>query len=63
MPDLGIALGSAAKIASNMNVDNRIMYSIGVAARRLGIGGSNIVHGIPLSASGKNVFFDRKPKK
>lgn len=61
--DLGIALGSAAKIASNMNVDNRIMYSIGVAARRVGIGGSNIVHGIPLSASGKNVFFDRKPKK
>jgi len=57
--DLGIALGSAAKIASELNVDNRIMYRIGVSARRLGIGKSRICHGIPLSATGKNIFFDR----
>jgi len=57
--DLGIALGSAAKVASDMNVDNRIMYRIGVAAVRLGFTQSNICHGIPLSASGKNIFFDR----
>lgn len=60
--DLGIALGSAAKLASELNVDNRIMYRIAVSARRLGLGKANISHGIPLSATGKNIFFDR-PKK
>ncbi len=60
--DLGIALGSAAKQAGDFNVDNRIMYRIGVAARRLGIGSANVSHGIPLSATGKNMFFDR-PRK
>lgn len=60
--DLGIALGSAAKIASELNVDNRIMYRVGVSARRLGFSKANISHGIPLSATGKNIFFDR-PKK
>jgi uncharacterized ferredoxin-like protein len=60
--DLGIALGSAAKIASELNVDNRIMYRIGVAARRLRICKSNVVHGIPLSATGKSIFFDRPTK-
>lgn len=60
--DLGIALGSAVKIASELNVDNRIMYRVGVAARRLKLGKSNIVHGIPLSATGKNIFFDRPTK-
>ena len=60
--DLGIALGSAAKMASELNVDNRIMYRIGVSARRLGLGKANISHGIPLSATGKNIFFDRQRK-
>jgi uncharacterized ferredoxin-like protein len=60
--DLGIALGSAAKIASELNVDNRIMYRIGVSAKRLGLLKSNISHGIPLSATGKNIFFDRAQK-
>ncbi|MGD1059999.1 MAG: DUF2148 domain-containing protein [Methanomassiliicoccales archaeon] len=63
MLDLGIALGSAAKVASDLNVDNRIMYRIGVSAKRLGLMKSNVVHGIPLSATGKNIFFDRQPKK
>lgn len=57
--DLGIALGSAAKVASDHNVDNRIMYRVGVSAIRLGYSRSNICHGIPLSSSGKNIFFDR----
>ena len=35
--DLGIALGSAVKTASLLNVDNRIMYRIGTAARRLNL--------------------------
>lgn len=60
--DLGIALGSAAKIASDLNVDNRIMYRIGVSAKRLGLSKSRISHGIPLSATGKNIFFDRPQK-
>ncbi len=60
--DLGIALGSAVKLASEMNVDNRIMYRVGVSAKRLNRGKSRIFHGIPLSATGKNIFFDRQPK-
>jgi len=61
--DLGIALGSAAKVASELNVDNRIMYRIGVSARRLGLTKANVCHGIPLSATGKNIFFDRVVRK
>ena len=61
--DLGIALGSAVKIASELNVDNRIMYRAGGAARRLGMVKAQIVHGVPLSATGKNIFFDRRPSK
>lgn len=57
--DLGIALGSAAKIASLLNVDNRIMYRIGVSARRLGLTDADVVMGIPLSATGKSIYFDR----
>lgn len=60
--DLGIAIGSAVKTASEHNVDNRVMYRIGVSALRLGLSNANVVHGIPLSASGKNIFFDRVKK-
>lgn len=58
--DLGIALGSAVKTASLHNLDNRIMYRAGVAARRLGLVDWEIALGVPLSATGKNPFFDRK---
>ncbi|MGB9882874.1 MAG: ferredoxin domain-containing protein [Methanomassiliicoccales archaeon] len=58
--DLGIALGSAVKTASLFNVDNRIMYRIGVVARRIGLTQDDVVMGIPLSARGKNIYFDRK---
>jgi uncharacterized ferredoxin-like protein len=61
--DLGIAIGSAVKLASALNVDNRVMYRIGVSAKRLKIGKSNVVHGIPLSATGKSIFFDRPTKQ
>jgi len=57
--DLGIALGSAAKIASEMNVDNRIMLSVGMAAQELKLLDAEVVLGIPLSIKGKNIFFDR----
>jgi uncharacterized ferredoxin-like protein len=58
--DLGIAICSSAKTASIMNVDNRIMYRTGVAARRLGLLRDSIVLGVPISAKGKNIYFDRK---
>lgn len=57
--DLGIALGSAVKTASILNVDNRIMYRIGVAAKKMGLIKGEVVVGVPISASGKNIYFDR----
>jgi uncharacterized ferredoxin-like protein len=58
--DLGIALGSAARTAQLFNVDNRIMYRAGAAARRMGMVDWDFVMGIPLSVSGKNPYFDRE---
>ncbi len=59
--DLGIALGSAAKTAMDHNADNRIMYRIGAAAMRLGFTKkSSVAMGIPISARGKSIYFDRK---
>ena len=58
--DMGIALGSAVKAASDFNVDNRIMYRIGAVARDMKLVDWDYVMGIPLSASGKNIYFDRK---
>ncbi|MBM3129898.1 MAG: hypothetical protein FJ009_14905 [Chloroflexi bacterium] len=57
--DMGIALGSAVKTASLLNVDNRIMYRAGVVARQLGIVDADFVMGIPLSVTGKSIYFDR----
>jgi uncharacterized ferredoxin-like protein len=57
--DLGIAVGSAVKTASLFNADNRIMYRIGVSALRTKLIEGEIAIGIPLSASGKNIYFDR----
>ncbi len=61
--DMGIALGSAAKVASMLNVDSRIMYRAGVVARQLGLIAADFVMGIPISATGKSIYFDRSPKK
>jgi uncharacterized ferredoxin-like protein len=59
--DLGIALGSAAKTASFLNLDNRIMYRVGAAAMKLNmLPEADVIMGIPVSARGKNIFFDRK---
>jgi uncharacterized ferredoxin-like protein len=57
--DLGIALGSAAKMAAELNIDNRIMYSVGAAAKKLGLLDSDVIIGIPLAAKGKSPYFDR----
>lgn len=58
--DLGIALGSAAKTAGMLNVDNRIMYRAGTAAFKLKLlpEGTAII-GIPISVKGKSIYFDR----
>jgi len=61
--DLGIALGSAAKTASTLNLDNRIMYRIGAAARKLKLlSEATVIMGIPISAKGKSIYFDRPAK-
>ena len=62
--DVGIAIGSSCAIAADHRVDTRVMFSAGLAAQRLGIlEGCRQVFAIPVSASSKNPFFDRKPKE
>lgn len=62
--DVGIAVGSACATAADARVDNRVMFSAGLAAQRLNwLEGCKMVMAIPLSASSKNPFFDRKPKE
>lgn len=59
--DLGIALCSAMAIAADDRIDNRVMFSIGKAAEEMEYGQPGVIwNGIPLSVSGKNIFFDRK---
>ena len=58
--NLGIALGSAVKTASGLNVDNRIMYTVGAAAKALRLLDADLIIGVPVSATGKNIYFDRK---
>ena len=51
--DVGIAI-----------VDTRVMFSAGLAAQQLEwLPGCRSVYAIPVSASTKNPFFDRKPKE
>lgn len=57
--DLGIAIGSASKTAGMFNADNRIMYRAGVVARKMDLIKGNLVLGIPISSTGKNIYFDR----
>ena len=62
--DVGIAIGSACATAADHRVDTRVMFSVGLAAQRLDIlKGCKQVFAIPVSASSKNPFFDRKPKE
>lgn len=60
--DLGIALGSAVSRLADLRIDNRIMYTVGLAARELALLGEplELIYGIPLSVSGKSPFFDRR---
>ena len=63
--DLGIALGSAVSLAADLRIDNRILFSAGKAALSAHIFDENIrlAMGIPLSCSGKSLYFDRAPKR
>ena len=48
-------------VAAHDNIDNRIMWSVGKAAAEMEELESGIRWlGIPLSISGKNIFFDRR---
>ncbi len=60
--DLGIAIGSAAALAAQLHMDNRVMYSIARACIELKFFGEGVKQAlaIPLSVTGKNPFFDRK---
>jgi uncharacterized ferredoxin-like protein len=61
--DLGIAVCSAAVVAANHFIDNRIMFRAGKAALNIGMFHDEkvrLAYGIPLSVSGKSPFFDRK---
>lgn len=61
--DLGIAIGSAASKAKDMCLDNRIMYSAGSAACRSKMIDAECAYAIPLSVSGKSIYFDRELKR
>lgn len=64
MVDVGIALGSAVAAAADLRVDNRIMFSVGYAAKKLNIMSEcHSIYAIPLSISSKNPFFDRRPRE
>lgn len=60
--NLGISVGSAVGVAMDSRIDNRIMYTIGMAIRDLRMLNDDIkiILGIPLSAEAKNIYFDRK---
>ncbi len=59
--DLGIGSGVAASKLSGKHIDNRMMYSMGYAALRLGWFDTDVTMalGFPLASSGKNPYFDR----
>lgn len=60
MIDIGVALSSAAKTASLLNVDCRVQQRVGAAARAVGLIKGEVVMGIPVSVTGKSIYFDRK---
>lgn len=57
--DLGIAVSSAVSTAALDKVDSRIMFSVGKAAAEMDFAPNCLWLGIPISVTGKNIFFDR----
>ncbi|MGC8913661.1 MAG: ferredoxin domain-containing protein [Thermoplasmata archaeon] len=58
--DLGIALGSAVKNASIFGLDTRVMYTVGVVAKSEKMLDATVIIGVPVSATAKSPYFDRK---
>ena len=59
-----VELHAALRQVIDRRVDTRVMFSAGLAAQRLDwLKGCKTVFAIPVSASSKNPFFDRKPKE
>ncbi|MBR4994708.1 MAG: ferredoxin [Alistipes sp.] len=59
--DVGIAIGAACSKIADLRLDSRVMFSAGWAAKRMNvIPDADLTFAIPLSASSKNPFFDRK---
>jgi len=58
--DLGIAVGSAAKIASLNNIDSRCQTRIAAAARHLKFIEADLAVALSMSVTHKNIFFDKK---
>lgn len=58
--DLGIAVGSAAKIASMNNIDTRCQTRIAAAARHTGVIQADLAVALSMSVTHKNIFFDKK---
>ncbi len=58
-PLKGKKVQTAAKAAGSFSIDNRIMYTIGAAARKLKLLNSDVIIGFPLSVTGKSPYFDR----
>ena len=59
--DLGIAVGSAVSVAADHRIDNRVMYSAGRGAVRMGLFPDDVrvCYGIPLYTGEKSIYFDR----
>ncbi|MCG6551991.1 MAG: DUF2148 domain-containing protein [Candidatus Magnetominusculus sp. LBB02] len=60
MMDIGVALSSAAKTASLLSVDNRVQQRVGAAAKAIGLIQAEVAMGIPISITGKSIYFDRQ---
>lgn len=60
MIDIGVALSSAAKTASLLNVDNRVQQRVGAAAKAIGLIKAEVAMGIPVSITGKSIYYDRQ---
>ena len=59
--DVGIAIGSACAMAADLRLDTRVMFSVGYAAQALDwLKGFKTVFAVPVSASSKSPFFDRR---
>jgi hypothetical protein len=54
---LGIALGSAVKLAGELNIDNRIMYTLGAAAKKIESFGFRSYYRHPFVGDGEKSIF------